>query len=158
MVLSSVLNMENYKVVAITEIPAGARSTAFDLSCVALKLRGDKVDGTLQVGVWQSGEISLLGAGVVGTQFWPKLIPIAPDCHAQNVRICRWQGNTVVLQATRTILTGQPLFLWFGEDLLINDLGIPPYLSPSNIRGNETLLSEYLELRFGKELSRPSRE
>ena len=136
--------MEDYKVVAITEIQAGARSMPFDLSSVAIKLRLDKGKNgnLLQVGVWQSGEISLLGGGgVIGTQFWPKLVPIAPDCHAQNVRICKWHGNTVVLQATRMILTGQPLYLWFGEDLLINDFGIPPYLSPSNIRGMKITLT-----------------
>jgi len=67
--------------------------------------------------------------------FWIKSIQFAPDCHVQNARICRWQSDAVILQATKQIPAGDELFLWFGEDVLVNDLGIPPYLNPQNIRG-----------------------
>ncbi|CAG7836061.1 unnamed protein product [Allacma fusca] len=138
-------------VIAITEIPAGARSAPFELHKICAKFSREKLTTQLQVGIWQNGEICPLIA-TTSLIFWPKLISIAPDCHSQNVRVCRWQGNTVVLQSTRLIMTGQQLFLWFGEDLLINDLGIPPYLNPSNIRGGNS----YICNKCGDEFEAPN--
>jgi len=44
----------------------------------------------------------------------------------------------VVLQAIKDIHEGQELLMWFGEDLLVDEMEIPPYLSPTNIRGKYT--------------------
>lgn len=76
----------------------------------------------------------------VNSIFWPKLIDIASDCHDQNIKLTRLPTKeTLILQVIRDIPAGQPLRLWFSEDLMLTELGIPPYLSPFNIKGNVKL-------------------
>ncbi len=88
----------------------------------------------LQIGVSVSDEMQPISP--VSALFWPKLIDIASDCHEQNIKLRKWNSkDTFILQATRDIPAGQKLQLWFSEDLMISDLGIPPYLSPYNIKG-----------------------
>lgn len=87
----------------------------------------------LQIGVSVSAEMQPISQTSL---FWPKLIDIASDCHEQNIKLRKWNSkDTFILQATRDISAGQKLQLWFSEDLMISDLGIPPYLSPYNIKG-----------------------
>jgi hypothetical protein len=88
----------------------------------------------LQVGIWSNSEIQPLNTSQI-PQFWPKLIKIAPDCHAQNVQLSRVNRSEVVLSATKDIPSGTELLLWFDEDILMDEMNIPPYLSPVNIRG-----------------------
>jgi hypothetical protein len=81
------------------------------------------------------------------SSFWPRIIRVAADCHEQNVCLSRLSSSEVILQATKDIQIGQELLVWFGEDILSDEMGIPPYLSPFNIRGKfifSTLENEHI--------------
>jgi len=90
-----------------------------------------------QVGIGSNGEIQPTRRSPSMPEFWPRLIKLASDCHVQNAKLSRFSSNEIILQATKDILAGQELLVWFGDDILADDTGIPPYLSPFNIRGNE---------------------
>jgi hypothetical protein len=90
---------------------------------------------SFQVGIWTNGEIQPLNTSQIPS-FWPRLIKIAPDCHVQNVQLYRVNGSeVVVIQAIKDVQQGQELLLWFDEEILMDEMEIPPYLSPANIRG-----------------------
>ncbi|CAL8109608.1 unnamed protein product [Orchesella dallaii] len=106
-----------------------------------------RINFPLQIGITASGEIQPVSQ--VPLVFWPKIIDIASDCHDQNVKLCRWKTkDTLILQTTRDIRIGQKLQMWFSEDLMMSELGIPPYLSPFNIKGGNSYVCHECQDKF----------
>lgn len=146
-------NQQVTNVIAASEIPVGSRSASFPLhsilkvSHVDLQLRKIKTPASaeIRVKVDRDGELSVSGGVLFSTLshdfFWPKWIQLAPDCHTQNVKLSRTRSEaedagTVVLQVVKKIHEGEPLYLWFGEELLMG-AGIPSYLTPAHIKGKQ---------------------
>ncbi|ODN00051.1 hypothetical protein Ocin01_06631 [Orchesella cincta] len=125
--------------IAIVNIPEGTFSTPFRAGEILTNPLGEsrgnaRINFPLQIGVTASGELQPVSP--IPVVFWPKLIDLASDCHDQNIKLCRWKTkDTLILQTTRDIHIGQKLQMWFSEDLMMSELGIPPYLSPFNIKG-----------------------
>lgn len=69
---------------------------------------------------------------LVSTSCWLKIVEFANDCQACNVLLISTTEG-VILQTIRDITAGEPLLMWFTENILAM-LNIP-FLTPSNIQG-----------------------
>ncbi|XP_060819693.1 PR domain zinc finger protein 13 [Bombus pascuorum] len=68
---------------------------------------------------------------LVSTPRWLKVVELANDCQACNVLLMT-TAEGVVLKTIRDIIPGEPLLMWFTENILAI-LNIP-FLTPSNIQ------------------------
>lgn len=69
---------------------------------------------------------------LVSTSCWLKIIKFANDCQSCNV-LLMINDNGIVLKTIRNVAPGEPLLMWFTENILAM-LSIP-FLTPSNIQG-----------------------
>ncbi|XP_076634357.1 PR/SET domain 13 [Colletes latitarsis] len=65
--------------------------------------------------------------------YWLKIVTFAKDCLSYNVQLMT-TDNGVILKTTKHINSGEPLLMWFAEDIL-HMLDVPT-LMPFNIRGH----------------------
>ncbi|KAG7199090.1 hypothetical protein KM043_017985 [Ampulex compressa] len=70
--------------------------------------------------------------GLVSTPCWLKIITLAKDCQSCNVLLMTTDKG-VVLKTIRSITPGEPLLMWFTENILA--MLNMPFLTPSNIQG-----------------------
>ncbi|XP_006625035.1 zinc finger protein SNAI2-like [Apis dorsata] len=69
---------------------------------------------------------------LVSTSCWLKIVKFANDCQSCNV-LLMMSDNGVMLKTIRNVTPGEPLLMWFTENILAM-LNIP-FLTPSNIQG-----------------------
>ncbi|XP_024939206.1 zinc finger protein 362 isoform X2 [Cephus cinctus] len=69
--------------------------------------------------------------GLVNSTCWVKVVPLAEDCQSCNVILMSTDGG-VILKAIRSITPGEPLLMWFTENILA--MMNMPFLTPANIR------------------------
>ncbi|XP_043269295.1 transcription factor hamlet [Venturia canescens] len=70
--------------------------------------------------------------GLVNAACWVKIVTLAKDCQSCNVLLMSTEKG-VVLKVMRCIVPGEPLLMWFTENILA--LMNMPFLTPSNIQG-----------------------
>ncbi|XP_066596958.1 transcription factor hamlet-like [Prorops nasuta] len=70
--------------------------------------------------------------GLVSTHYWLKIVTLAKDCHSCNVLLMTTDKG-VILKTIRSIAPGEPLLMWFTENILA--MLNMPFLTPSNIQG-----------------------
>nr|XP_033325563.1 PR domain zinc finger protein 13-like [Megalopta genalis]XP_033325564.1 PR domain zinc finger protein 13-like [Megalopta genalis] len=83
--------------------------------------------------------------GLVSTPCWLKIVSLAKDCHSCNVLLMTTDKG-VILKAIRIITPGEPLLMWFTENILamIN----MPFLTPSNIQGQNRYICHMCQNLF----------
>ncbi|XP_078039871.1 PR/SET domain 13 [Augochlora pura] len=69
--------------------------------------------------------------GLVSTPCWLKIVTLAKDCQSCNV-ILMATDKGVILRTIRIISPGEPLLMWFTENILA--MLEMPFLTPSNIQ------------------------
>ncbi|KAK2585430.1 hypothetical protein KPH14_010097 [Odynerus spinipes] len=70
--------------------------------------------------------------GLVNAASWLKMVNFAKDCQSCNLLLVTTDKG-VVLKAVRNIAPGEPLLMWFTENILA--MLNMPFLTPSNIQG-----------------------
>ncbi|XP_076247371.1 PR/SET domain 13 [Calliopsis andreniformis] len=70
--------------------------------------------------------------GLVSTSCWLKIVTFAKDCQSCNV-LLMITDKGVILKTIRSITPGEPLLMWFTENILA--MMNMPFLTPSNIQG-----------------------
>ncbi|OAD60489.1 PR domain zinc finger protein 13 [Eufriesea mexicana] len=70
--------------------------------------------------------------GLVSTPCWLKIVTLANDCQSCNVLLMTTDKG-VILKTIRNITPGEPLLMWFTENILA--MLNMPFLTPSNIQG-----------------------
>ncbi|XP_076685853.1 PR/SET domain 13 [Andrena cerasifolii] len=70
--------------------------------------------------------------GLVSTPCWLKIVTFAKDCQSCNV-ILMTTDKGVILKTIRSITPGEPLLMWFTENILA--MMNMPFLTPCNIQG-----------------------
>lgn len=76
----------------------------------------------------------------VNTSCWLKMVPLAKDCQSPNVMLMNAEKG-VVLKTIKNIYPGEPLLMWFTENILAM-MNIP-FLTPRNILGTFQKDSKY---------------
>ncbi|KOC70749.1 PR domain zinc finger protein 13 [Habropoda laboriosa] len=70
--------------------------------------------------------------GLVSTSCWLKIVTFAKDCQSCNVLLMTTEKG-VMLKTIRIVTPGEPLLMWFTENILA--MLNMPFLTPSNIQG-----------------------
>ncbi|XP_076753425.1 PR/SET domain 13 [Xylocopa sonorina] len=70
--------------------------------------------------------------GLVSTSCWLKVVTLAKDCQSCNVLLMTTDKG-VILKTIRSVAPGEPLLMWFTENILA--MLNMPFLTPSNIQG-----------------------
>lgn len=74
--------------------------------------------------------------GLVSTPCWLKIVTFAKDCQSCNVLLMTTDKG-VILKTIRSITPGEPLLMWFTENILA--MMNMPFLTPCNIQGKPVL-------------------
>ena len=78
------------------------------------------------------GKLYCSNNGTIHASCWVKIVTIAKDCQSPNVLLMMTAGG-IVLKTVRSITRGEPLLMWFAENILAT-LNMP-YLTNVNITG-----------------------
>ncbi|XP_015437634.1 PREDICTED: PR domain zinc finger protein 13 [Dufourea novaeangliae] len=70
--------------------------------------------------------------GLISAPCWLKIVTFAKDCQSCNVLLMTTDKG-VILKTIRSITPGEPLLMWFTENILA--MLNMPFLTPSNIQG-----------------------
>lgn len=81
----------------------------------------------------------------VNTSCWLKMVPLAKDCQSPNVMLMNAEKG-VVLKTIKNIYPGEPLLMWFTENILAM-MNIP-FLTPRNILGKNRYTCEMCNFAF----------
>ncbi|XP_029039580.2 PR domain zinc finger protein 13 [Osmia bicornis bicornis] len=83
--------------------------------------------------------------GLVSTSCWLKVVAFAKDCQSCNV-ILMTTDKGVMLKTIKSITPGEPLLMWFTENILA--MMNMPFLTPSNIQGQNRYICHMCDNLF----------
>lgn len=127
---------------AATELKLDASTEVIDIDCLAHNVN-PFYEKMVEISV-REGRLYCLNS-FVSTSCWLKMVPLAKDCQSPNVMLMNAEKG-VVLKTIKDIYPGEPLLMWFTENILAM-MNIP-FLTPRNILGKNRYTCEMCNFAF----------
>ncbi|XP_051176735.1 zinc finger protein 728-like [Leptopilina boulardi] len=127
---------------AATELKSDSATEVIDIDCLAHN-ENPLYEKIVEITA-REGRLHCIN-DFVNTSCWLKMVPLAKDCQSPNVMLMNAERG-VVLKTIKNIYPGEPLLMWFTENILAM-MNIP-FLTPRNILGKNRYTCEMCNFAF----------